>query len=207
MTVTVVGATACGLVLASLLGITIVHYHRQKKRLKRRQHQLLRKWSSRPLDIWNAVLQCQEFSYSFLILQLVDWKPVSRVCQTDHEKQHLSISVEKDMKGNCNAAGDLAASAPVSILLLYRRDDLQVARRAVQLRNKLQSECGSQVKVIHSHSICCCCAVFYIGFAPRCIISGLRLWRREPVGGYRPRRFGLAAEANIQGPVECQRFH
>ena len=36
----IVCATACGIVLASLLCVVIMRYRRQKKRFKRRQHQL-----------------------------------------------------------------------------------------------------------------------------------------------------------------------
>ena len=43
---TIVGATTFGLLLASLLGITITNYRRNRKQLKRRQHLLLRKSST-----------------------------------------------------------------------------------------------------------------------------------------------------------------
>ena len=38
-------------------------------------------------------------------------------------------------------------SVKFSILLLYRRDDAQVSSRAADLRKRLQSDCGSQIKV------------------------------------------------------------
>ena len=71
---------------------------------------------------------------------------------TNGSKQHLPIPMEKEganidmnLKGS---NGDPVKSAPISILLLYRRDDLQVSRRVVELRNRLQSECGTKVKVM-----------------------------------------------------------
>ena len=95
---------------------------------------------------------------------------------------------------NGKGKNDLVTSAPVSILLLYRRDDLQIARRAVELRNRLQSECGTKVKV-NLIVILCRNLNFWHNewhIAPQ--FSGLRLRRRKPVGRYRPRRFGLATE-------------
>ena len=90
-------------------------------------------------------------------LLLVQWEPVAGVCHTElvatnGSKQHLPIPMEKEganidmnLKGS---NGDPVKSAPISILLLYRRDDLQVSRRVVELRNRLQSECGTKVKVM-----------------------------------------------------------
>ena len=54
-------------------------------------------------------------------------------------------NIDMNLKGS---NGDPVKSAPISILLLYRRDDLQVSRRVVELRNRLQSECGTKVKVM-----------------------------------------------------------
>lgn len=55
---------------------------------------------------------------------------------------------DPDLKGK-NDNG-LKTFIPISILLLYRRDDLKIAQRAAALRDKLQSECGANIKVLDS---------------------------------------------------------
>ncbi len=88
----------------------------------------------------------------------VEWGPGGRASQTGSisadvtdVKHHLPNVVDKysavltfDPEAKKN---DLLTSAPISVLLLYRRDDLQIARRAVDLRIRLQSECGAKIKV------------------------------------------------------------
>lgn len=52
-----------------------------------------------------------------------------------------------DQKLLPRADSDQKASTPISILLLYRRDDAQVSLRTSQLRKRLQSEYGSRIQV------------------------------------------------------------
>ncbi len=88
----------------------------------------------------------------------MEWGPAARVSQTESvvadviDAKHLPSSMEKD---HALVVSDPVlkvkktplTSVPISVLLLYRRDDLQIAQRAADLRNRLQSECGDQLKV------------------------------------------------------------
>jgi hypothetical protein len=59
-----------------------------------------------------------------------------------------SSTTSRDLILNCETpASNEILSIKLSILLLYRRDDAQISRRAADLRKQLQSDCGSQIKV------------------------------------------------------------
>ena len=45
------------------------------------------------------------------------------------------------------SASSETSSDRFSVLLLYRRDDPEVSVRAADLRKRLQSDCGNQIKV------------------------------------------------------------
>lgn len=82
----------------------------------------------------------------------VEWGPTGEVSLTEpsvdsnslssaNGSNHVSVISASNLKVKNNL------SAPISVLLLYRRDDVQTAQYSSDLRIKLQADCGGQIKV------------------------------------------------------------
>ena len=101
--------------------------------------------------------------YLFMILCIslrypVEWGTSTEVSPTQSSIADV-ISLKKNMdEKDSTTSHDLILtcetpasneipSIKLSILLLYRRDDAHISRRAADLRKQLQSDCGSQIKV------------------------------------------------------------
>lgn len=82
----------------------------------------------------------------------VEWGPTAEVSPVES-----GINIKPIQSGNFSSISASVykiktpitfASAPIPVLLLYRRDVPQVSQRSSELRKQLQLDCGNQIKVI-----------------------------------------------------------
>ncbi len=157
--------TACSLVLASLLGVVALYHRRQKKLRQRRQHQLClsRKLTLQYyLGISDVSLSSQltlDWWNTFYFLEVESEGSVPQTKSTKADRVNARLLPCPDESEFTNVASDsvhqeekknvLDTSDSIQVFLLYRRDNTLIAQHAIDLQNRLRSECGSKIKVLN----------------------------------------------------------